>query len=65
MILTEHRSRSVANLYKGQILEIHSYNDDYGIISADCHKEHTTTFPMGAKAEIKVSDLKLRVLVGF
>ncbi len=65
MILTEHRSRGIANLYKGQTLEIHSYNDDHGIISADCHEKHTTAFPMGAKAEIKVSDLKLRVLAGF
>jgi hypothetical protein len=61
-ILTEEKSKSKLTLNKGQTLEIYSYNDSRGIVCPDSCEDHSADFGMGSKAEIKVSDLKLKVI---
>jgi hypothetical protein len=62
IILTENESKTKIQLKKGQTLIIDSYNDDEGIIAPDSHLEHSADFSIGARVEIKISDLKLNVL---
>ncbi len=62
VILTENRSRSKMTLHKGQVLDIYSYNDSHGIVAPDSVEEHSADFNIGAQAEIKISDLKLKVI---
>jgi hypothetical protein len=62
VILRENQTKSKRDLVKGEVLYIDSYNDDQGIIAPDSHKEHGEDFSIGARAQIKISDLKLKVL---
>ena len=62
LILTENESKTKVKLKKGQKLIIDSYNDDGGIISPDSHLEHSVDFSIGARAEIKISNIRLNVL---
>lgn len=62
IILTEHGSRSKATLEEGRVLTVYSYNDDRGILYPDSHGEHGLELEIGAKAEIKISDIKLNVI---
>lgn len=62
IFLREHKSRSKATLEKGQVLTIHSSNDNLGFILPDSHEEHGVLFPMGAAAEIKISSVHLPVV---
>lgn len=49
---------------EGQVLEIISYNDDYGVIKTDSIDEppYIHEFPMGAKAKIWISDKVSRII---
>lgn len=49
-------------LRPGQKLEIHSFNDDHGVISASSHDEHSVNFSMGNQATVGLSPYKLRVI---
>ena len=51
-------------LRKGETLKMISKNDSRGVIFIDGHEEHYTSFPMGSRAEIKISDLTLPVING-
>ncbi|MFH0701546.1 MAG: hypothetical protein V2A62_03860 [Candidatus Woesearchaeota archaeon] len=57
-----NRDKVIATLRKGQVLEVHSSNDDNGIGSTDSHKERVFNFAMGYKAEVRISDYKLHVI---
>ena len=39
-----------------------SYNDGRGIVVPDSHEDHSASFDIGARAEIKISDIKLKVI---
>jgi len=62
VILTEHKSRIKTTLYPGQVLTIHSSNDDAGVILPDSHEERAVSFPMGGAAEIRIGSLYLPVV---
>ncbi len=62
VILTEHESKSKLVLRKGQSLIIDSYNDDQGILTPDSHREHEAEFRIGAQAEVRISDVGLKVV---
>jgi hypothetical protein len=62
VILTEQEDKKKLTLHPGQILVIHSYNDDYGIIAPDSHLDHGAEFRIGCQAEAKISKYKLKIV---
>ncbi len=55
--------KSKETFYRGQVLEFHSYNDSKGIIIPDGEDDHGVIFPMGSIARVKISEVKLPVVV--
>ncbi|MFH1127258.1 MAG: hypothetical protein ABIG84_02350 [archaeon] len=62
VVLTENKSKTKFTLDKGQILVVDSYNDDNGKIKPDSHNDHSVDLSLGHRAEIKISDMKLKVV---
>ena len=62
IILRENKSKAKTTLQKGKVLIIDSYNDTRGIIAPDSHEDHSIPFEMGARLEIRISNLKLKVV---
>jgi NAD kinase len=52
----------LCDLLPGQVLSIYSYNDDAGLIVPDSHREHGSSFMIGAHAEVRISDNYLYVI---
>jgi isopentenyldiphosphate isomerase len=62
IILRENRAKCKRILEKGDTVYIDSYNDARGIVAPDSHEENAVDFDMGARAAVRISDLKLKVV---
>ncbi|MCK5699061.1 MAG: hypothetical protein KAH93_04380 [Candidatus Aenigmarchaeota archaeon] len=58
----ENKKRPLFTLNEEEILVVHSYNDNRGIVIPDSHEDHSVDFDMGSIAEVWISKLKLPVV---
>lgn len=67
-IVTENKqavdpSRGKAVLHPEDSLMVFSYNDADGVLCPDAHREHSVPFMIGAKAEVRVGEHPLSVIL--